>query len=111
MEDKLQIAISGKSIYKAVACYLKDSEVLKKSIEDAVKKALDSEAMTAAIEHRIQKAIDDHVWYKLYDEGAEVMTRTAIREGVDKMVMAELERTNLTDVLVKSIIRLADKSR
>lgn len=97
--EMMKVSVSGSTVYKAVANYLKNSDEMKQHIKDAVEKTLASGALEKAILHQVECEIRRYY----YDKTLEKDIAKVIREAVKVQVQARLTKKDLL-AMVKSTV-------
>jgi hypothetical protein len=110
MEEKLQVSVSGKSIYKAVSTYLKESPELQSSIDQAVVAAFSSPNFKEAVQKRMDETIAREVRLFIYSDQIIGQTRKEMYSQVEKEVLHALESANIKDTIIEVLVKISDRA-
>ena len=109
-DTEMKVSVSGSTVYKAVANYLKNSEEMRQHIKDAVEKTLTSGALEKSIRHQVECEVRRYY----YDKTLAKEIAKAIREVVGEQVQARLTKTDLLAMVrntVTAMLTLGDGER
>ena len=98
-DTEMKVSVSGSTVYKAVANYLKNSEEMRQHIKEAVEKALANGALEKSILHQVECEIRRYY----YEKTLEKEIAKVIREAVKEQVQARLTKKDLL-AMVKSTV-------
>lgn len=107
-EESIKVSISGKSVYKAVANYLKNNETLQAQITESVKNILADSHFVAGIQTQVLKS----VWDLLNTTEIKQSIRMTVKNGIENMVkdkvhlelekrLSEMDKDDLIPLVIK----------
>jgi hypothetical protein len=110
MTDKLQVSVSGKSIYRAVANYLNGSTKLQSIIDGHVEKIMETDTFKKAVQDKVNSVIASEVKLIISEDYVIGMARTGMRESVNKTVDDMVANSNVRQLITDALIRLVDQA-
>lgn len=93
-EDAMKVSVSGSTVYKAVANYLRTNETLQQTIKEKVETFLDSKALASSVTKRLD---DELLSWHVKDDMLKAMKKMA-----EEQVKAYLTEDRLQE-LVKRV--------
>jgi len=98
-DNEIKVSVSGSTVYRAVANYLKNSVDLKQHIKDAVTLAMASDALERSILHQVENEIR-----RYYDEKTlEKEISKVIRETAKEHIKKHLTKKEMLLMVQKSV--------
>jgi ribosomal protein S3AE len=95
----LKVSVSGSSVYKAVAQYLKDSPEFKKAIHEKVENYLTSDALEESLEQLVKNELSGWVNYNIKDEVKKVIVKE-VKEQISGM----FSKGKIKDIFKKAML-------
>lgn len=98
-DNEIKVSVSGSTVYKAVANYLKNNDEMKQHIKDAVAKAMTSDSL----ERSILRQVENEIRRCYYDKTLEKEISKVIRETVNEHIKKHLTKKELLLMVQKSV--------
>lgn len=97
---ELNVSVSGSTVHKAVANYLKTNEILQQTIKEKVEAFLESDALESAVKKRLETEFSN---WRIKDDLLKVMTKIAgeqIKAYLTEDRLQELVKKVFSNLLV-----------
>lgn len=99
----LKVSVSGSTVYKAVANYLKTNETLQQTIKEKVEAFLESDALESAVKKRLETEFSN---WRIKDDLLKVMKKLAedqIKAYLTEDRLQELVKKVFSNMLVNKV--------
>jgi len=81
-DTEMKVSVSGTTVYKAVANYLKNNEELKEHIRTAVSKALESGSLEQAVLRQVEHEIRRYYYEKTLEKDIDKIIKRQVEERI-----------------------------
>jgi hypothetical protein len=98
-DTEMKVSVSGTTVYKAVANYLKNSEELKEHIRTAVSKALESGSLEQAVLRQVEREIQKYYYAKTLEKDIDKV----IKRQVEERIREQLPKKELLAMIKKTV--------